>query len=249
MISSSDRITMHVRFLKKKMLVWVEFAASVGIYIVLTHVAMLSALANPTVHDIFSFAVDDVYVWYAAIMFPVIPLAWRAYKGITVRWVGQLSRIILLKAILQFVTVVPAPSGMRDCDPDAVFWIFSCANMMFSGPTALTMLALQGLDQRWILVTLQSVLVLLAGVHYASDCIVATVAVSYVESLSITVGNLNGNVTPLRSYFEKFRERAARRVSSKTRVYEPVGQRERVQSPKGSTAAGHLSNEYGLGTP
>lgn len=235
------------------MLVWIELVACIGIYVFLTHLTMLSAFDTSGIHDIVSLSTDNIYVWHTAIWFPLGPLVWRACNRVTVKWVGQLSRLILLKAILQFVTVTPAPNGMRDCNPEAVFWIFSCANMMFSGQVALTLLALQGLHSRWLFVLLQSILVVVAGVHYMSDCIVAVLAVLYMETQDINVGELVPNGVPTTSYSCTYLARAckrkAHRMSAKTRVYERVSQHERNSGGEPPSTAEDVPDEYGLTTP
>ena len=235
------------------MLVWVEFAACVGIYVFLTHLSMLSAIAHPYIHDILPLRIENVYIWHAALWFPLGPLLWRVCNTVTVKWVGQLSRLVLFKAILQFVTVTPAPSGMRDCNPDAVFWIFSCANMIFSGQVAVTMIALQGVESRWMFVAVQSLLVAIAGVHYISDCMVAVLAVLYVETLNINVGDLVSNGIPTASYSCAYCARAckrkANRLSAQTRVYKRVnGEEQSAGSGRPRTDA-DVPSEYGLATP
>lgn len=162
---------------------WLELIASLGIYVVLTHLARLSAIARPYVHNIVPVVLNYAVVWHLAVWFPAVPLLWRLWHGTTLSWVGRLSRLVLAKAILQFVTVVPAPSA--DCR--SAFWMVGCANMMFSGQVALTMLALHDSKHRTAVTVLQSVLVVVAGVHYISDCLVAVLAVAYVETLDISV--------------------------------------------------------------
>lgn len=235
------------------MLVWVELAACIGIYVFLTHLSMLSAFEMFQIHDIVSLSTDNIYIWHAAIWFPLGPLVWRVCKGVTVKWVGQLSRLILLKAILQFVTVTPAPNGMRDCDPYAVFWIFSCANMMFSGQVALTLLALQGFKSRWMFALFQSILVVVAGVHYMSDCIVAVLAVLYMETLDINIGDLVPNGIPATTYscayFARTCKKKAHRMSTKTRVYERVNGEEQHPGGERPSADADVPTEFGLATP
>ncbi len=177
------------------MIAWIELVACLSIYVVLTHMAMLSALGRPYIHDMLPLMTNNIIVWHCAVWFPVIPLLYRGWKGVDTKWLGRLSRLVLMKAILQFVTVTPAPSGMRDCTTLNVFWVFSCANMMFSGQVALVMLCLQGLSSRirGAIVTVQSVLLVLAGIHYTSDCLVAVLAVLYVETLSIKESGIFSN--------------------------------------------------------
>jgi len=191
------------------MFLWIELVACFAIYVVLAHMSMLSLLVEPNrPHDILSF--HDVwyawYVWYAAVYFPVGPLLWRLYKGVRATWVGRLSRLLLMKAVLQ-VTVVPPPA--QRCDTTRILWLFSCANMMFSGHVAMTMLALKGNKYRMWWVGVQTVLVVLAGMQYTSDCLVAILAVAYVETLDIKDNRwlLNGIVP------SKFCRARAQRVS------------------------------------
>lgn len=194
------------------MFLWIELVACFAIYVVLAHVSMLSLLVQPTrPHDILSFHdvwdMRDVwYVWYAAVYFPVGPLLWRVYHGVRATWVGRLSRLLLMKAVLQ-VTVVPPPT--QRCDTTRILWLFSCANMMFSGHVAMTMLALKGNKYRMWWVGVQAVLVVAAGMQYTSDCLVAVLAVAYVETLDIKDNRwlLNGIVP------SKFCRARAQRVS------------------------------------
>ena len=235
------------------MLVWIELAACAGVYVFLTHLSMLSAIANPTIHDIISFPIDNVYVWHAALWFPMGPLVWRACNGVTVKWVGQLSRLILFKAVLQVLTVTPAPSGMRDCDPAAVFWLFSCANMMFSGQVAVTMLALQGFEYRWVFAFIQSIFVVVTRVHYISDCVVAVLAVLYVEVLNINVGELVPNgIRPAPytcTYVARTCKKKTHRLSSKTRIYKRVDQQEQGKGGEQSGTDADVPEEFGIATP
>jgi len=209
------------------MLAWMELVACLGIYIVLTHLAMLSALGTPVIHDIVPLMTNNITAWHLSVWFPIIPLAWRSWKGVSTKWLGQLSRLVLMKAILQFVTVVPAPSGMRDCTTSNVFWLFSCANMMFSGQVALTMISLQGVSKRVrvIIVTMQSILLVVAGVHYISDCLVAVLAVLYVETLDIKESSL----FPNEYSFKKTKDKLCGRSTRQKGLYEMVSRRERQE--------------------
>ena len=216
-----------------------ELIACLGIYIVLTHLAMLSALGTPVIHDIVPLMTNNITAWHLSVWFPIIPLAWRSWKGVSTKWLGQLSRLVLMKAILQFVTVVPAPSGMRDCTTSNVFWLFSCANMMFSGQAALTMLSLQGVSVRIrsIIVAAQCILLIVAGVHYTSDCLVAVLAVLYVETLDIKESSL----FPNEYSWKRVQEKVCGKSTRKREVYEMVSRRERQEDCASPTAFGDVS--------
>ena len=206
------------------MIAWLELTACLSIYVVLTHIAMLSALGKPYIHDLLPLMTPNKIVWHCAVWFPVVPLAYRAWRGFNTKWLGRLSRLVLMKAILQFVTITPAPSGMRDCTTVSVFWVFSCANMMFSGQVALTMLCLQGLTSRVraFIVTVQSLLVVVAGIHYTSDCLVAVLAVLYVETLSIKESGIFSNAYSVRTCVQS--------STPKRGIYDMVRRRESTSS-------------------
>ncbi len=225
------------------MIAWIELVACLGIYIVLTHLSMLSALATPVVHDILPLMTNIEWVWHLGVWFPIVPLLWRTWKGFNPKWLGQVSRLVLMKAILQFVTVVPAPSGMRDCSTENVFWLFSCANMMFSGQVALTMVSLQGVKRRGVIVAVQSILLVVAGVHYTSDCLVAVLAVLYIETLDIKENTLFPNEYTTR-WITKWITRWNPTWNSPSPVqrgvYDMVSTRERKEDSASPTAFGNL---------
>ena len=229
------------------MIAWVELVACLGIYVVLTHLAMLSALGTPSVHDIIPVMTNIVWVWHLGVWFPAFPVTYRIWAGFDTKWLGKVSRLVLLKAILQFVTVVPAPSGMRDCKINDVFWLFSCANMMFSGQVALTMVALHGVRFRAAIVCVQSILVVVAGVHYISDCLVAVLAVLYIETLDIKENTLFPNEYTIprlprrvKRCFTKWNPAWRPSGPVQKNVYDMVSRTEQQEGSASPTAFGNL---------
>ena len=118
---------------------------------------------------------------------------------------------------------------------------------------SVTLLALQGLGSRWVFVSVQSILVVVAGVHYMSDCVVAVLAVLYIEMSDINVGEFVSNGIPSASYsctyLKRVCKRKAHRMSDKARVYERVSQRERNSGGKTPATAADVPDEYGITTP
>ena len=225
------------------MIAWVELVACLGIYIVLTLLSMLSALATPVVHDILPLMINNDWVWHLGVWFPIVPLLWRGWKGFTPKWLGQVSRLVLMKAILQFVTVVPAPSGMRDCSTNNVFWLFSCANMMFSGQVALTMVSLQDVKRRAIIVAVQATLLIVAGVHCTSECLVAVLAVLYIETLDIKENTLFPNeytIPRLPTWIARWTPAWQSSGPVQRGVYDMVSRREQQEDSASPTAFGNL---------
>lgn len=97
-------------------------------------------------------------------------------------YIKRLSLMVLLKSLLQFVTVVPGPEYSGSCDSKSSFDTVTsgiCADMMFSGHTAVVFL----LTSTWrlVLVPLEAVLLVLGKQHYISDTIVAAIVSSWIE--------------------------------------------------------------------
>ena len=98
-------------------------------------------------------------------------------------YIKRLSLMVLLKSLLQFVTVVPGPEYSGSCDSKSSFDTVTsviCADMMFSGHTAVVFL-LTSSTWRLVLVPLEAVLLVLGKQHYISDTIVAAIVSSWIE--------------------------------------------------------------------
>lgn len=90
-----------------------------------------------------------------------------------------------LKAVTQWATVVPQPmihGGAEACRGARWWELRGCADMMFSGHTMLTMLLLYKYEWRWLAVFAMAFELVFAKWHYISDCIMAVVVASAVES-------------------------------------------------------------------
>ena len=90
-----------------------------------------------------------------------------------------------LKAITQRVTVVPQPemAGGAEACRGVPWWYFKgCADMMFSGHTMITMLLLYKYKYRGFAVFTMAFELVFAKWHYMSDCIMAVLAATAVES-------------------------------------------------------------------
>ena len=97
----------------------------------------------------------------------------------------RLALGVSLKAITQYVTIVPQPDivgGVEACR-DVPWWsLQGCADMMFSGHTMVTMLLLYKYKYRGFAVFAMAFELVFAKWHYISDCIMAVLAATAVES-------------------------------------------------------------------
>ena len=108
----------------------------------------------------------------------------------TVRWkmtpihIQRAALMYLLKGIVQFVTIVPAVSGTAACvDRDFIGIVFNmdnCADMMFSGHTAITYI-MAPRKIKWVFVLTVAITLVLGEIHYTSDVIVATIVASWIS--------------------------------------------------------------------
>ena len=90
-----------------------------------------------------------------------------------------------LKAITQWATIVPQPmvNGGAEACRGAMWWeLRGCADMMFSGHTMFTMLALYKYEWRATVVFTMAFELVLAKWHYIADCLMAVVVSCAVEA-------------------------------------------------------------------
>ena len=102
--------------------------------------------------------------------------------------IQRAAAMYILKAIIQFVTIVPAVSGTEECQGRGILGIIinfgNCADMMFSGHTAITyIMAPEKL--KWIFVIPVGLLLVLGEMHYTSDIIVAIIIASWLEFMIV----------------------------------------------------------------
>jgi len=142
------------------------------LYAGLSFLTNVLALQNPTHHDVvylYSEWADEMILVLIAIYFFFMLVSRPNYDLLAKR----VALCFFLKGITQFLTITPQPGGVEPCR-DVSFWEFrNCADMMFSGHTALTYLVLYKTKWRTFLTFAMAYELILADWHYAADCFVA----------------------------------------------------------------------------
>lgn len=150
------------------------------LYSVLAFLTNHLALQNPTHHDVvyfYSELANDAIVVLLAMYFFFTIVSRPNYDVLCKR----IALCFVLKGIAQFITIVPQPGGVEPCR-DVSFWDFrNCADMMFSGHTAITYLALYKIKYRHFLTFAMAWQLVFANWHYMADCFVAVIVAYAIE--------------------------------------------------------------------
>lgn len=162
-----------------------------AIFQILPAILFYFALAYPTMEkaieihhqqDFFKFKKFEWAV-YVANAIPVITILLRVYdRSMSSIYIHRATIVYILKAIVQFVTIVPAVDGTLECiDRGIVEMIFlgNCADMMFSGHTAITYIMAPE-KQKWLFIIPVGVTLVLGNMHYTSDVFIACIVASWV---------------------------------------------------------------------
>lgn len=132
------------------------------------------ALQNPTHHDVvylYSEWADEMILVLIAIYFFFMLVSRPNYDLLAKR----VALCFVLKGITQFITITPQPGGVEPCRDVSFFEFRNCADMMFSGHTALTYLVLYKTKWRNFLTFAMAYELILADWHYMSDTSVAVI--------------------------------------------------------------------------
>ena len=159
--------------------VWI-LSVVTPIYITLSYLATQEAIRHPAVHDILYIysSHGDVGVIIATTISILVALLTRPDYDLLGK---RLAAMAALKAIVQLVTIVPAPGGVEYCIDQPIWTLRACADMMFSGHTAFTYLILYRFKYRWFMVFFMAFELIMGDWHYTSDCIMAIVAAYAIE--------------------------------------------------------------------
>lgn len=163
-------------------------AAAGGVfYMLMNYWANQNALRSPIVQD-----VVFLYSPFAWILVHVILYGSFVACACSRPDVRLLTRRLLvgyaLKAVIQFVTIVPQPralGGAEACRDVPMWTLIGCADMMFSGHTMCTMMVLYKYKYRGFVVFAMGYQLVFAKMHYMSDVLVAVLATTAVESWTI----------------------------------------------------------------
>ena len=153
------------------------------VYVVSVHV--VNDRITDRVHDIVSVNVSpdaSAAIVVASNTLPVLLVMYTVLWNRKTKYINRLSLMYFLKGVIQFVTIVPGPEYSGSCLDASFFDIMTsgiCADMMFSGHTAIVFL----LTRSWgrFLVPVEAVLLVLGKQHYISDTIVAVIVSSWIE--------------------------------------------------------------------
>ena len=150
------------------------------LYLILAFFTNELALKNHTHHDVihlYSEWADEMILVLIAIYFFFMLVSRPDYSLLCKR----VALAFVLKGITQFLTIVPQPNGVEPCR-DVSFWDFrNCADMMFSGHTAITYLALYKTKWRGFLTFAMAYELVFADWHYMADCFVAVIVAYAIE--------------------------------------------------------------------
>jgi len=146
-------------------------------YVSLAFLTNQLALKNPTHHDVvylYSEYADEAILVLLPIYFFFMLVSRPDYNVLGKR----IALCFFLKAITQFITITPQPGGVEPCR-DSTFWdLRNCADMLFSGHTAVAYLILYKVKFRNFLTLAIAWQLVFANWHWMSDCVVAVI-VSY----------------------------------------------------------------------
>jgi hypothetical protein len=155
-----------------------------AIYAYLNYVTNLHAMHKPFVHD-FVFLYSP-YAWIFVHAILISAIIGCVYSQPDAKLLARRLMVgYSLKAITQRVTVVPQPemAGGAEACRGVPWWYFKgCADMMFSGHTMITMLLLYKYKYRGFAVFTMAFELVFAKWHYMSDCIMAVLAATAIES-------------------------------------------------------------------
>lgn len=110
---------------------------------------------------------------------------WKYEKNDFIKYITWLSIMYFIKAVVQTVTVIPRPTH-EDCTNRTFFemvWLGNCADMMFSGHTAIVYLTLYGTGVELFSAVVEGVLLVLGKDHYTSDIIVALIVSDWITRI------------------------------------------------------------------
>jgi len=151
-------------------------------YFALSYPTMKKAIEINHQRDFFKFKKFDWAV-YVANAIPVLTILLRVINGkMSGIFVRRAAIVYILKAIVQIVTIVPAVNGTLECiDRGIIGMIFlgNCADMMFSGHTAITYIMAPE-KQKWLFIIPVSITLVLGEMHYTSDVFIACIVASWI---------------------------------------------------------------------
>lgn len=164
------------------------------------YVAMTSVLTYPYIHNVVRPHLTHVgAVQLVANAIPPLSLVYgMCTTPSRTTLVRRICIMYMWKAVLQTVTISPTPNGVDTCRNftllDMMAHMDNCADMMFSGHTALTMLTLPP-HIRMVVVAVLGTCLVLGRMHYISDVLVAVIVSQWLEYTVRMPGGAPGAAT------------------------------------------------------
>ena len=147
---------------------------------------MEAAITFECQRDFFKF---KKFAWAVPIanIIPISAILIRIWShNMTAIHIDRAAVMYILKAIVQFVTIVPAVDGTDQCINRGLLGIVlnfgNCADMMFSGHTAMTYIMAPD-HYKWIFIIPVAITLVLGEMHYTSDIIIGIVVASWITKV------------------------------------------------------------------
>lgn len=149
---------------------------------------MLEVVREPHVHDYFPMPISESTSDFLKMIATGIIVLSFIYRGLHLGdnatiYIKRWSFMYFLKGVIQLVTIIPAADGVAQCSDRGLMKLIqvgNCADMMFSGHTAITFLTCPR-KYRFIIVPVMMILLVLTKLHYTGDVIMAVIAAKWIE--------------------------------------------------------------------
>ena len=117
-------------------------------YFTTLYVGMVEVLRDPTVHDYFPMTISENLSDSLKLLATSIIVLSSIYRGLHMGenasvFFKRFSTMYFLKGVIQMITIIPASDGVSQCSTRSLAKMMqmgNCADMMFSGHTAITYL-------------------------------------------------------------------------------------------------------------
>ena len=153
------------------------------IYSLSLHIGMVEVLKDPTVHDYFPTDLNENATNFLKALANLIIVLNFLYRFLhlgdnTATYFKRWSLMYFMKGFIQTITIIPAPDGVDQCRDRSLTEMMAmanCADMMFSGHTAITYLTCPQ-KYRLVIVPVVMTILVVTQLHYTADVIVAVIA-------------------------------------------------------------------------
>jgi hypothetical protein len=157
-------------------------------YFVSLYVGMEEVIRDPSVHDCFPMTISESTTDFLKLITTLILVLNFIYRGLHLgdnapiyfkRW----SLMYFLKGVMWTITIIPASDGTDQRSTRSLAKMMqmgNCADMMFSGHTAITYLTCPR-KYRFIIVPIMMSPLVITNAHYTGDVIMALITARLIE--------------------------------------------------------------------